>query len=68
MAVVSPHGRIVLHVEVTSRVHPECVIVPSGWSSASANNLTHADSLDPITGFPPFRSGTCRLEALTATS
>jgi anaerobic selenocysteine-containing dehydrogenase len=63
VAVVSPHGRIVLWLSVTERVHPECVVVPAGWSEANANLLTHDAGFDPITGFPALRSGACRLEA-----
>jgi len=63
VAVVSPHGRIVLHAKVTTKIHPECVVVPAGWSDANANLLTSADELDPVTGFPTLRSGVCRLES-----
>jgi anaerobic selenocysteine-containing dehydrogenase len=63
VAIVSPHGRIVLRLRIAGRVHPECVVVPTGWSEANANLLTHDAGLDPITGFPAFRSGVCRLEA-----
>jgi anaerobic selenocysteine-containing dehydrogenase len=62
VAVVSPHGRIVLRAKITSRVHPECVVVPSGWRGANANLLTDDRVLDPVTGFPALRSGICRLE------
>jgi anaerobic selenocysteine-containing dehydrogenase len=66
VAVVSPRGRIELQARVTERVHPECVVVPAGWSDANANLLTDDVSLDPISGFPSFRSGVCRVEALCA--
>jgi anaerobic selenocysteine-containing dehydrogenase len=66
IAVVSPHGRIKLHAHVTTRVHPECVVVPAGWSDANANLLTDDAALDPISGFPLFRSGVCRVEAVRA--
>jgi anaerobic selenocysteine-containing dehydrogenase len=67
VTVVSPHGRIVLHAKVTTRVHPECVVVPAGWGGANANLLTRDSALDPVTGFPAFRSGICRLEPPPAT-
>jgi anaerobic selenocysteine-containing dehydrogenase len=67
VAVVSPHGRIVLHAKITTSIHPECVVVPAGWSDANANLLTSAEELDPVTGFPTLRSGVCRLEAQSAT-
>lgn len=64
VAVVSPHGRIELEALVTDRVHPETVLLGGGWSSANANLLTDGDALDPISGFPAFRSAICRLEKL----
>jgi len=66
IAVVSPHGRIELRARVTARVHPECVVVPAGWSDANVNLLTDDAALDPISGFPLFRSGVCRIEAIRA--
>jgi len=62
VAVVSPHGHIVLEASVTERVHPRCVVIPAGWSEANANLLTHHTQLDPVTGFPGFRSEVCRIE------
>ena len=59
---VSPHGRVALEARVTDRVHPGCVVIPAGWSEANANLLTHHTRLDPVTGFPGFRSGVCRIE------
>ena len=64
VAVVSPYGRIVLRVNVSESVHPETAVIPSGWAQANANELTSSDSLDPISGFPAFRSGVCRIEKL----
>jgi anaerobic selenocysteine-containing dehydrogenase len=66
IAVVSPHGRIELRAWVTARVHPECVVVQAGWSDANANLLTDDAELDPISGFPVFRSGVCRVEPARA--
>lgn len=64
VAVVSPHGRIELEARVTDRVHPETVVLPNGWPQANANLLIDGDDLDPISGFPAFRSAICRLEPL----
>lgn len=63
IAVVSPHGRILLHARLDARVHPDCVVVPFGWRETNANLLTDDRALDPVSGFPAFRSGVCRLEA-----
>jgi formylmethanofuran dehydrogenase subunit D len=63
VAVISPHGRVVFTAKVGDRVHPETVVIPHGWATANANLLTDAEVLDPISGFPGFRSGVCRVEA-----
>jgi anaerobic selenocysteine-containing dehydrogenase len=60
--VVSPHGRITIRAVVTDNVHPECVVMPAGWAEANPNRLIAGDDRDPISGFPAFRSGVCRLE------
>jgi len=61
--VVSPKGEIELAMRVTDRVRPDTVVVPGGWEGACANRLTDPEALDPISGFPAFRSLVCRLEA-----
>jgi anaerobic selenocysteine-containing dehydrogenase len=62
VAVVSPVGRIELRCEVTPDVRPDVVVIPAGWEDANANLLLDGQRLDPISGFPAFRSGVCRLE------
>lgn len=62
VAVVTPVGRIELGVRVTEDVHPEAAVLPAGWSEANANELTDDGRLDPLSGFPAFRSGVCRVE------
>lgn len=62
VAIVSPHGRVVMRARITDGVHREVVVIPAGWSSASANLLTDPDRRDPISGFPAFRSSVCRVE------
>jgi anaerobic selenocysteine-containing dehydrogenase len=66
--VVSRVGRISLRARVTDDVHPECVVVPSGWEAANCNRLIDASRVDPVSGFPAFRSGTCRVEPHRAVS
>ena len=61
-AVVSPHGRVELRVSVTTDVREDVAVMPSGWEEANANCLIDGERLDPISGFPAFRSGICRLE------
>ncbi len=60
--VVSPTGRVRLKAIVTADVHPLCVVMPAGWREANANLLISPERRDPISGFPAFRSGVCRLE------
>jgi anaerobic selenocysteine-containing dehydrogenase len=64
VAVVSPHGRIEIRAVVTEDVHPECVVMPAGWAQANPNWLISHEKRDPISGFPAFRSGVCRVEPL----
>lgn len=64
--VQSPSGSVRMLLEVTEDVHPEVVLVPAGWSgSQSANHLTGAAPLDPISGFPELRALVCRLKPAT---
>lgn len=60
--IVSPHGRITMRAVVTPDVHPECIVMPAGWHQANPNLLIADDKRDPISGFPAFRSGVCRVE------
>ena len=62
IAVVSPVGRVELRCEVTRDVRPDVVMMPAGWEEANANLLIDGERRDPISGFPAFRSGVCRLE------
>ncbi len=62
VTVISPRGRITLRAVVTDDVHPECVVLPSGWGEACANQLISGEHRDPISGFPALRSAVCRLE------
>ncbi|MFZ5438685.1 MAG: molybdopterin-containing oxidoreductase family protein [Myxococcota bacterium] len=64
--VVSPVGRITIRAVVTEDVHPETVVMPSGWEQANPNLLVPTGHRDPISGFPAFRSAICRLERRTA--
>src|SRR4029453_7127532 len=62
VAIVSPVGRVELRLAVTIDVRPDVAVMPAGWEEANANLLVDADLRDPISGFPAFRSGICRLE------
>ena len=62
VAVVSPVGRVELRLAVTTDVRPDVAMMPAGWEEANANLLIDGERRDPITGFPAFRSGVCRVE------
>ncbi len=64
--VVTPAGDLELRLRVSDRMHPEAVVIPSGWSRGNANFLTDFEGPDPISGFPALRSQVCRLERLPA--
>ncbi|MBX7116871.1 MAG: molybdopterin-dependent oxidoreductase [Myxococcaceae bacterium] len=60
--VVSPHGRVRMRLRVTDEVQAETAVMPAGWAEANPNLLIHPDRRDPVSGFPAFRSGVCRIE------
>lgn len=62
VAIVSPRGRVVMRARLSERIHPEVAVVPAGWARANANLLTDGEQLDPVTGFPAYRSLSCRVE------
>lgn len=63
--VESPRGEIEVRAKVTKGVHPKVVHVSHGWSPPSnVNELTSIKQLDPISGFPAFKSGLCRVRKI----
>jgi len=62
VAVVSPVGRVELRLAVTTDVRADVAVMQAGWEEANANLLIDGERRDPISGFPAFRSGVCRLE------
>ncbi|WP_243737790.1 molybdopterin oxidoreductase family protein [Blastococcus xanthinilyticus] len=49
-------GRARFHAQVTDAIRPDVVFVPFHWGGgASANALTGADALDPVSKMPPFK-------------
>lgn len=61
VAVSSPLGRIVMTAWVTSMVPAGVVHCPHGWPEANVNELVPDAGLDPISGFPPFKSSLCQV-------
>jgi len=68
VAVVSPVGRVEIRLAVTTDVRPDVAMMPAGWEEANANLLIDGERRDPISGFPAFRSGVCRVVAVGAAS
>ncbi len=56
----SPHGRIRLKANITEQVLPGVVDVSHGWADANVNEIV-AMYFDPISGFPAFKEGLCRV-------
>ncbi|MBE2248467.1 MAG: molybdopterin-dependent oxidoreductase [Myxococcus sp.] len=58
----SPYGSVTLLAVVTDDVQRECAVMAAGFEDANPNRLISPDKRDPISGFPAFRSGVCRVE------
>ena len=59
----SPIGRIKVVAWVTDAVLKGVVHAPHGWVTANCNALIpDSEALDPITGYPPFKSSLCQVE------
>jgi anaerobic selenocysteine-containing dehydrogenase len=58
----SPLGTITLKARVTGVVPAGVVSAPHGWEEADVNRLIPDEGLDPISGFPPFKSSLCQVQ------
>ncbi|HPE61989.1 MAG TPA: molybdopterin-dependent oxidoreductase [Thiolinea sp.] len=61
VAVRSPRGTVYFHADVTDIMKPGVVHAFHGWNNANINELTDGAALDPISGFPPFKSLLCEV-------
>lgn len=61
VSVSSPRGTVVFYAEVTDEVKAGVVHCYHGWNEANINELTDHSTLDPISGFPPFKSLLCQV-------
>ncbi|MGD2123621.1 MAG: molybdopterin-dependent oxidoreductase [Gemmatimonadota bacterium] len=61
----SPLGKITMRATVTDSLAPGVVSAPHGWAEADVNQLIPDAGLDPISGFPPFKSSLCQVKRLT---
>ncbi len=64
--VTSPIGSIVMKAWVTDIVPEGVVHAFHGWTGHNINDLIPDVGLDPISGFPPFKSGLCEVRPATA--
>jgi anaerobic selenocysteine-containing dehydrogenase len=62
VVISSPRGSIKMKANVTDTVLPGVVSTPHHWPDAANINLLIDDkNLDPISGFPPFKSQLCQV-------
>ena len=58
----SPNGAITVKANLTRTVLPGVVHMYHGYSNADVNQLIEADYLDPISGYPGYKSLLCKVE------
>lgn len=61
----SRRGAVIFQAAVTEEIKPGVVHCFHGWNQANVNELTDGRALDPISGFPPFKSSLCEVEPAT---
>ncbi|MFC2002932.1 molybdopterin dinucleotide binding domain-containing protein, partial [Chloroflexota bacterium] len=63
--VETSRGSVEMKAQLTSDILPQVVSIPHGWGGkANANRLTSDAELDPISGFPAFKSMLCRVSKI----
>ena len=62
----TPKGRIRVKANITELALKGAVFMYHGYKEADVNTLIEADYLDPISGFPGFKSLLCRVEKADA--
>ncbi|MBR3181844.1 MAG: molybdopterin-dependent oxidoreductase [Eggerthellaceae bacterium] len=66
MRISTPHGEVTVRAHVTRLVRVGDVHMYHDWPQANANDLLSGDYLDPISGFPGYRSSLCKIEPVPA--
>ncbi len=61
VTVESPRGSIKLKARVDNDISEKVVAIQHGWIEANANILTNDEDRDPISAYPAFRNGLCRV-------
>ena len=64
VSVRSPRGAVRFVAQVTEKIKPGVVHCRHGWNDANVNELTDHRHLDPISGFPAFKSSLCQVEVV----
>jgi anaerobic selenocysteine-containing dehydrogenase len=62
MHIITPKSQVTVRAHVTAIVRERDVHLYHDWPQANANDLIEGDYLDPISGFPGYRSSLCRIE------
>jgi anaerobic selenocysteine-containing dehydrogenase len=62
VVVSSPRGSVRFVAWVTDQVAPGVAHVFHGWAEANVNELMSDRHLDPVSGFPAFKSSLCQVE------
>ncbi|MEZ5449062.1 MAG: molybdopterin-dependent oxidoreductase [Thiolinea sp.] len=62
----SRRGAVRFQADVTDIMKPGVVHCFHGWNQANINELTDDQALDPISGFPPFKSLLCEVAKVRA--
>ena len=65
MRLSTPHGAIEVQANLTRMVRPDVVHMYHGCAKADVNILFDKDYLDPLSGFPGFKSALCKLEKIS---
>lgn len=62
VCISSPRGAVRFKADVTDVIKEGVVHCFHGWNEANINELTDDQHLDPISGFPPFKSLLCEVQ------
>ncbi|MCF8096029.1 MAG: hypothetical protein K9J79_11790, partial [Desulfobacteraceae bacterium] len=60
----TPRHSIKVRAEVTDKIAPGTANIYHGWPDVEVNQLIEPDYLDPVSGFPGFKSLICEVEKL----
>ena len=66
VAVESSYGKIILNANLTHAVEEGAAFIYQDYPDADVNSIIGPDHLDPISGFPGYRSVCCRVYKVKA--